>query len=150
MTLPQTDLSLPGVLPLVLRRTHLSGYRFGQWFGRSWASTLDERIELDPRRRRGLVARGRLPPRLPPAAAAGRTGRRPASRRGASASPARRRGQRGDHLSRHRSALRPDALVHRQPVQRVVRVLAQGDRGPQPQPGHIHTPPGRQPHGRHS
>lgn len=48
MTLPQTDLSLPGVLPLVLRRTHLSEYRYGQWFGRSWASTLDERIELDP------------------------------------------------------------------------------------------------------
>ncbi|MFE2451122.1 DUF6531 domain-containing protein [[Kitasatospora] papulosa] len=47
MTLPQTDLSLPGVLPLVLRRTHLSAYRYGQWFGRSWASTLDERIELD-------------------------------------------------------------------------------------------------------
>ncbi|MFJ4853698.1 RHS repeat-associated core domain-containing protein [Streptomyces sp. NPDC088730] len=48
MTLPQTDVTLPGVLPLVLRRTHLSGYRYGQWFGRSWASTLDERIELDP------------------------------------------------------------------------------------------------------
>ena len=48
MTLPQTDLSLPGVLPLVLRRTHLSSYRYGQWFGRSWASTLDERIELAP------------------------------------------------------------------------------------------------------
>lgn len=48
MTLPQTDVALPGVLPLVLRRTHLSGYRYGQWFGRSWASTLDERIELDP------------------------------------------------------------------------------------------------------
>ncbi|WP_406303168.1 DUF6531 domain-containing protein [Streptomyces sp. NBC_00885] len=47
MTLPQTDLSLPGVLPLVLRRTHLSEYRYGQWFGRSWASTVDERIELD-------------------------------------------------------------------------------------------------------
>ncbi|MFI6121335.1 DUF6531 domain-containing protein [Streptomyces sp. NPDC051064] len=47
MALPQTDLSLPGVLPLVLRRTHLSAYRYGQWFGRSWASTLDERIELD-------------------------------------------------------------------------------------------------------
>ncbi|MFB6630299.1 RHS repeat-associated core domain-containing protein [Streptomyces sp. NPDC056362] len=47
MTLPQTDLSLPGVLPLVLRRTHLSEYRFGQFFGRSWASTLDERLELD-------------------------------------------------------------------------------------------------------
>ncbi|MFJ5099837.1 RHS repeat-associated core domain-containing protein [Streptomyces sp. NPDC088554] len=48
MTLPQTDLSLPGVLPLVLRRTHLSGYRYGQWFGPSWASTLDERLEFDP------------------------------------------------------------------------------------------------------
>ncbi len=47
MTLPQTDLALPGVLPLVLRRTHLSEYRYGQWFGRSWTSTLDERIELD-------------------------------------------------------------------------------------------------------
>ncbi|WP_449341376.1 DUF6531 domain-containing protein, partial [Streptomyces canarius] len=34
MTLPCTDLSLPGVLPLVLRRTHLSDYRYGQWYGR--------------------------------------------------------------------------------------------------------------------
>ncbi|MFE7597461.1 DUF6531 domain-containing protein [Streptomyces sp. NPDC057494] len=49
MILAQTDLALPGVLPLILRRTHLSGYRYGQFFGRSWASTLDERIELDPR-----------------------------------------------------------------------------------------------------
>ncbi|MFG3489561.1 DUF6531 domain-containing protein [Streptomyces sp. NPDC047972] len=48
MTLPQTDLTLPGTLPLVLERTHLSAYRHGQWFGRSWASTLDERIEPDP------------------------------------------------------------------------------------------------------
>ncbi|MEU3774324.1 RHS repeat-associated core domain-containing protein [Streptomyces sp. NPDC032472] len=48
MLLPHTDLSLPGVLPLVLSRTHLSNYRYGQWFGRTWASTLDERIELDP------------------------------------------------------------------------------------------------------
>lgn len=45
MLLPQTDLALPGVLPLVLRRTHISTYRYGHWFGRSWASTLDERIE---------------------------------------------------------------------------------------------------------
>ncbi|WP_055601451.1 DUF6531 domain-containing protein [Streptomyces aureus] len=45
MLLPQTDLTLPGVLPLTLRRTHLSTYRYGHWFGRSWASTLDERIE---------------------------------------------------------------------------------------------------------
>ncbi|MFE6848508.1 DUF6531 domain-containing protein [Streptomyces sp. NPDC057686] len=48
MTLPQTDLALPGTLPLVLCRTHLSEYRYGQWFGRSWASTLDERLEPDP------------------------------------------------------------------------------------------------------
>ncbi|MFJ5830881.1 RHS repeat-associated core domain-containing protein [Streptomyces sp. NPDC093089] len=48
MTLEQVDLSLAGVLPLVLRRTHLSTYRHGHWFGPSWASTLDERIELAP------------------------------------------------------------------------------------------------------
>ncbi|MBT2440357.1 DNA/RNA non-specific endonuclease [Streptomyces sp. ISL-36] len=47
LLLPQTDLSLPGVLPLTLRRTHVSTYRYGHWFGRSWASTLDERIEVD-------------------------------------------------------------------------------------------------------
>ncbi|MFH8579589.1 DUF6531 domain-containing protein [Streptomyces zaomyceticus] len=47
MLLPQTDLVLPGALPLTLRRTHVSSYRYGQWFGPSWASTLDERIEVD-------------------------------------------------------------------------------------------------------
>jgi RHS repeat-associated protein len=46
MVLAQTDLSLPGALPLVLRRTHISGYRYGRCFGTSWASTLDERLEL--------------------------------------------------------------------------------------------------------
>ncbi|MEU6774795.1 RHS repeat-associated core domain-containing protein [Streptomyces sp. NPDC046759] len=46
MTLSDTDVALVGVLPLVLRRTHRSEYRYGRWFGRSWASTLDERIEL--------------------------------------------------------------------------------------------------------
>ncbi|WP_327350744.1 DUF6531 domain-containing protein [Streptomyces sp. NBC_01304] len=51
MVLPQTDIRLPGVLPLVLKRTHLSDYTFGTWFGRSWASTLDERIEVDVRNR---------------------------------------------------------------------------------------------------
>ncbi|MFF4232882.1 DUF6531 domain-containing protein [Streptomyces sp. NPDC001820] len=57
MTLPQTDLSLPGVLPFVLRRTHLSEYRWGRWFGRSWASALDERIELDPNGKGAIWAR---------------------------------------------------------------------------------------------
>ncbi|PRH78710.1 hypothetical protein C6N75_13485 [Streptomyces solincola] len=45
MALPQEDISLPGVLPLTLRRTYLSGYKWGRWFGPGWASTLDERLE---------------------------------------------------------------------------------------------------------
>ncbi|MBP2321698.1 RHS repeat-associated protein [Kibdelosporangium banguiense] len=47
MILPQTDVDLAGVLPLVLRRTHVSTYRVGRTFGRSWASTLDQRLEAD-------------------------------------------------------------------------------------------------------
>ncbi|MEB8337410.1 DUF6531 domain-containing protein [Streptomyces endophyticus] len=46
MLLPQTDVDLPGVLPLRLTRTHLSAYRYGQFFGPSWASPLDERLEV--------------------------------------------------------------------------------------------------------
>lgn len=42
----QTDLELPGVLPLVIERTHISGYRNGRFYGPSWASTLDERLEV--------------------------------------------------------------------------------------------------------
>ncbi|WP_369391119.1 DUF6531 domain-containing protein [Streptomyces sp. CG1] len=47
MLLPQTDVELPGVLPLVLQRTHISSYRWGGWFGPSWASTLDQRLQAD-------------------------------------------------------------------------------------------------------
>lgn len=47
MVLEHEDVRLPGVLPLVLRRTHLSSYRSGGWFGPSWASTLDQCLELD-------------------------------------------------------------------------------------------------------
>ncbi|MFJ7331866.1 RHS repeat-associated core domain-containing protein [Streptomyces sp. NPDC101116] len=47
MLMYDTDVDLPGILSLVLRRTHISTYREGRWFGRSWASTLDERVELD-------------------------------------------------------------------------------------------------------
>ncbi|MFI0450852.1 RHS repeat-associated core domain-containing protein [Actinomadura sp. 6N118] len=46
--LSQTDLDLPGALPLLLERTHISTYRDGGLFGDSWASTLDQRLELDP------------------------------------------------------------------------------------------------------
>ncbi|MFD6216938.1 putative T7SS-secreted protein [Nocardia salmonicida] len=42
--LPETDVELAGVLPLVLRRSHHSNYRFGRWFGPSWSGTLDTRI----------------------------------------------------------------------------------------------------------
>jgi RHS repeat-associated protein len=46
--LSQTDVSLPGLLPLVIERTHISSYRIGQWFGPSWASSLDQRLEVTP------------------------------------------------------------------------------------------------------
>ncbi|WP_344868649.1 DUF6531 domain-containing protein, partial [Amycolatopsis ultiminotia] len=41
----QDDLSLAGPLPIRIRRTHLSTYRAGTGFGRSWASTADLRLE---------------------------------------------------------------------------------------------------------
>ncbi|MFE0047508.1 DUF6531 domain-containing protein [Streptomyces albireticuli] len=47
MLLPQTDITLPGALPLVVERTHLSSFRSGGWFGPTWASSLDERVQLD-------------------------------------------------------------------------------------------------------
>ncbi|CAG7640649.1 RHS repeat-associated core domain-containing protein [Actinacidiphila bryophytorum] len=47
MVMTQTDLTLPGTLPLVFRRTHMSSFRAGLCFGSSWASTLDEHIQLD-------------------------------------------------------------------------------------------------------
>ena len=43
----QDDVSLAGVLALVVGRAHRSAYRAGRWFGRSWASTLDQRLEVD-------------------------------------------------------------------------------------------------------
>ncbi|MCF3960433.1 putative T7SS-secreted protein [Streptomyces fuscigenes] len=47
MVLPATDVSLPGVLPLVLSRQFESSYRLGGWFGPTWSSTLDQRLEID-------------------------------------------------------------------------------------------------------
>ncbi|WP_409059106.1 DUF6531 domain-containing protein [Streptomyces sp. SYP-A7185] len=47
MFLPQTDVTLPGVLPLVFSRRVASDYRAGGWFGPSWSSTLDQRLEVD-------------------------------------------------------------------------------------------------------
>ncbi|GAB4585036.1 hypothetical protein Ntsu_28680 [Nocardia sp. IFM 10818] len=45
--LPEIDLTLPGVLPLILRRRHRSNYRWGRWFGPTWSSTLDMRVVVD-------------------------------------------------------------------------------------------------------
>ena len=47
MLLQQIDVRVPGVLDLVLERVHVSSYRKGRLFGRSWASTLDQRVQVD-------------------------------------------------------------------------------------------------------
>ncbi|MFF8864508.1 DUF6531 domain-containing protein [Streptomyces sp. NPDC015139] len=47
MYLPQTDVTLPGALPLVFTRRVESGYRLGHWFGPSWSSTLDQHLAVD-------------------------------------------------------------------------------------------------------
>ncbi|RLU90395.1 type IV secretion protein Rhs [Streptomyces griseocarneus] len=47
MFLPQTDVVLAGVLPLVFHRKVQSGYRAGRWLGPSWSSTADQRLETD-------------------------------------------------------------------------------------------------------
>ncbi|MDJ0380732.1 putative T7SS-secreted protein [Streptomyces sp. G-G2] len=47
MYLPQTDVVLPGALPLVFNRRAESGYTAGRWFGPSWSSTADQHLEID-------------------------------------------------------------------------------------------------------
>ncbi|MFD7074052.1 RHS repeat-associated core domain-containing protein [Nocardioides sp. NPDC059952] len=44
--LQQTDLTLPSDLPMVLSRKHSSDWTYGHWFGLSWSSTFDERIDV--------------------------------------------------------------------------------------------------------
>ncbi|GLY40455.1 type IV secretion protein Rhs [Amycolatopsis sp. NBRC 101858] len=51
VVMTQVDVTLPGaVADLELSRTHLSSYRAGRWFGPSWTSTWDQRLELDAHR----------------------------------------------------------------------------------------------------
>ncbi|MET9536049.1 putative T7SS-secreted protein [Streptomyces sp. NPDC006553] len=45
--LPQNDIVLPGSLPLIFRRTYDSSRRSGRWFGPTWSSTVDQRLEID-------------------------------------------------------------------------------------------------------
>ncbi|MFF5773931.1 putative T7SS-secreted protein [Streptomyces californicus] len=47
MLMPQTDIALPGSLPLVFSRVFDSSYRSGRWFGTGWSSTVDQRLEID-------------------------------------------------------------------------------------------------------
>ncbi|HET9144405.1 DUF6531 domain-containing protein, partial [Actinophytocola sp.] len=47
MVLHQVDVELDAGLPLVLTRTHVSTYRAGRTFGRSWSATVDQRLEFD-------------------------------------------------------------------------------------------------------
>lgn len=41
------DVQVPGIVPLDLRRTHVSSLRLGRHFGPGWLSILDERLEFD-------------------------------------------------------------------------------------------------------
>ncbi|MCI2415794.1 DUF6531 domain-containing protein [Saccharopolyspora sp. K220] len=47
VVMTETDLQILGPLSLVLERMHISSYRAGRWFGPSWTSTLDQRLEVD-------------------------------------------------------------------------------------------------------
>lgn len=42
-----TDVHIEASLALVLRRSHISSYRAGRSFGRTWASTVDQRLDVD-------------------------------------------------------------------------------------------------------
>ncbi|MER7082212.1 RHS repeat-associated core domain-containing protein, partial [Saccharopolyspora kobensis] len=43
----EVDLEILGPLNIVLERMHVSSYRAGRWFGPTWSSTLDQRLEVD-------------------------------------------------------------------------------------------------------
>ncbi|MEV4643859.1 RHS repeat-associated core domain-containing protein [Saccharopolyspora sp. NPDC049357] len=47
VVMSEVDLEILGPLHLVLERMHVSSYRAGRWFGATWASTLDQRLEID-------------------------------------------------------------------------------------------------------
>jgi RHS repeat-associated protein len=59
VVLSQVDLTLDGVLPLVAERMHRSSWRAGRWFGRSWASTFDQRLRIGAERIIGVFGDGR-------------------------------------------------------------------------------------------
>jgi WXG100 family type VII secretion target len=58
--LSQVDLALPGVLALVLERVHRSAWQVGRWFGPSWVSSFDQRLEVSDTGVRALFSDGRI------------------------------------------------------------------------------------------
>ncbi|MFF5085068.1 DUF6531 domain-containing protein [Actinoplanes sp. NPDC000266] len=62
----ETDVTLPGVLPLVIERRHRSSSRAGRWFGRSWMSSLDQRLRVTGERVEASFADGQVLTWLPP------------------------------------------------------------------------------------
>jgi YD repeat-containing protein len=76
VVLAEADVTLPGVLPLVITRSHRSSRRTGRWFGPSWLSTLDQRLQVSTERVIGVFDDGRL-----------LTWRRPAGPGGVTAAP---------------------------------------------------------------
>ncbi|WAL74359.1 DUF6531 domain-containing protein [Kitasatospora sp. YST-16] len=47
MFIEQQDLMLPGVLPLLFKRSYESDHQAGWWMGPRWSCTFDERLEID-------------------------------------------------------------------------------------------------------
>jgi RHS repeat-associated protein len=58
--LRETDVTLPGILPLVLARSYRSSWRTGRWFGQSWMSSFDQRLMVTADRIIGAFADGRV------------------------------------------------------------------------------------------
>ena len=56
----QDDVSLPGVMPLIISRAYRSSWRAGRWFGASWASSFDQQLQVMPDRIVGVFADGRV------------------------------------------------------------------------------------------
>ncbi|MDF3300129.1 putative T7SS-secreted protein [Streptomyces tropicalis] len=46
MFLDQTDVSLPGPMRFAFKRRVESGFTYGRWLGPSWASTVDQRLDI--------------------------------------------------------------------------------------------------------
>ncbi|MFD9433037.1 putative T7SS-secreted protein [Streptomyces sp. NPDC060002] len=67
MFLPQTDLQIPGILPLVFTRRTESGTATGRFLGPAWTSTVDERLEIDAVGVLHVTAEGLLVPYPHPA-----------------------------------------------------------------------------------